>query len=550
MLVEIKNIRGCEYAKFPVDGIVLIAGKNGAAKSSIAKAMGLVITGLVPSKERLARMVKTGNGSGSVAITDGGQGSSIEIPSQTAVEGTGWPQASKYAAGLVRFSEEKSAEQSTILQKLLETEPGEIDLANELKKNGVSEENIAAVWATVKRRGWDDAHKFYAERGRELKAQWDQIAGEKYGEKKAANWTPKEWESDLDGLSEQTLIEQLAQQTETLEELIRFEAVNDELMNQVKEEWLGLEPAKTEREECKAEEARLEAQFKKLNDELKALPRPSASIVTQACPHCKGELIAPGGKIQIPPPRESTEEAAARLKAIAEKQAEIDELGPRLSLAQNATMAASLKVNACEKAGQKHMELLKQEKGQAVSQKQVEAARQAVSRAKSRLESFRLKSKAEAKHESIESNQLIIDTLRPDGFRQKHTNEALLRFNQDYLTAQCEIAGFPLVKIDRNLNITMDGRLYDDLSDGEKYRVNAVFQTALARIQQADLLVFDGADILDSDGRRGLFQMIRSVGLKAVVTMTTRREQTPNLSKMGIGVTYWLEHGRLEKLEA
>ena len=351
MLVEIQNIRGCEFAKFPVDGIVLIAGKNGAAKSSIAKSLGLVLTGLVPSKDRLSRMVKTGNGKGSVSITDGARGSSIEIPSQSAVEGTGWPTASKYAAGLVRFSEEKTTEQSTMLQKLLRTEPGEAELTAELEKQGVSESNIAAVWATVQRRGFDDAHKFYAERGRELKAQWDQIAGEKYGEKKAANWTPKDWESDLDGLSEQTLTEQLAQQTETLEELIRFEAVNDELMNQVKEEWLGLEPAKEEREACRAEEARLEAAFRKLNEELKALPRPSVSVKTQKCPGCNCDLIAPGEKIQFPPERESEEEAAARLKKIADKQAEIDEMAPRLALAQNATMAARLKVNACERAG-------------------------------------------------------------------------------------------------------------------------------------------------------------------------------------------------------
>ena len=67
----------------------------------------------------------------------------------------------------------------------------------------------------------------------------------------------------------------------------------------------------------------------------------------------------------------------------------------------------------------------------------------------------------------------------------------------------------------------------------------------------SDLVVIDAADVLDAPTRSGLFAMLRNSAKPAVVCVTqARREQVPDISRQGLGASYWLENGILEPLKA
>jgi hypothetical protein len=72
----------------------------------------------------------------------------------------------------------------------------------------------------------------------------------------------------------------------------------------------------------------------------------------------------------------------------------------------------------------------------------------------------------------------------------------------------------------------------------------------MAMFDGSTTVLIDSADILDKNGRNGLFQMLLSCGREAIVAMTILggRDNVPALSKIG-GVGYWIEAGKTEELK-
>ena len=63
-------------------------------------------------------------------------------------------------------------------------------------------------------------------------------------------------------------------------------------------------------------------------------------------------------------------------------------------------------------------------------------------------------------------------------------------------------------------------------------------------------VIIDEADMLDNDGRNGLFAALGASELRALVCMTfNRRDQVPNLGAAGMGQAYWIKGGIAEKIE-
>ena len=63
--IRVRNFRGCEAAEIELDPIALVAGRNGAGKSSLAQATGAVLTGEtlpfgLATKGSAAALVKSG----------------------------------------------------------------------------------------------------------------------------------------------------------------------------------------------------------------------------------------------------------------------------------------------------------------------------------------------------------------------------------------------------------------------------------------------------------------------------------------------------------
>jgi hypothetical protein len=122
-------------------------------------------------------------------------------------------------------------------------------------------------------------------------------------------------------------------------------------------------------------------------------------------------------------------------------------------------------------------------------------------------------------------------------------------FNRTQLAPLAAAADWSPVTVDPDMAIAYGGRAHALLSTSEQYRVRAVLQLALARLDKSAMVVLDAADVLDGTTRSGLFQMLDQAGLPALVCMTlTRPAHVPDLAAAGLGASYWIEDGMCRAL--
>ncbi len=147
---------------------------------------------------------------------------------------------------------------------------------------------------------------------------------------------------------------------------------------------------------------------------------------------------------------------------------------------------------------------------------------------------------------TIMANAANLEILAPDGSRHSMPANRLQLLNNAVLQSVTGAAGYQPVSIDENLQLRFGGRHYDLLSEPEKFRVDVVLQIAIALVDKSSCVIIDGADILDTDGRNGLFAALASAGtsLLSLVGLTAAGEMgIPNLAKHGMGVTYRVVDG-------
>jgi len=181
-----------------------------------------------------------------------------------------------------------------------------------------------------------------------------------------------------------------------------------------------------------------------------------------------------------------------------------------------------------------------------------EAAKQALSRAETRLQSFRQKRQADDIHSKVVGNELILDLLAGDGLRARKLTRVLELFNTGQLRPLCDAARWRAVTIEPNMTVAYGGRPYPLLSSSEQYRVRIILQLAMAALDGSEMVVIDAADILDAQTRAGLFDLLYSTDIPALVLLTlSRRDQLPNLALLeGGGQSYWLANGIATPLTA
>jgi hypothetical protein len=98
------------------------------------------------------------------------------------------------------------------------------------------------------------------------------------------------------------------------------------------------------------------------------------------------------------------------------------------------------------------------------------------------------------------------------------------------------------------MSISYGDYQYILLSKSTQYRVRISLQAAFTMLDGSQILLIDGADILDSAGRNGLFKMLTGLQSMAVVAMTIdKQEKIPAIEKLG-GCAYWIENGTAVKI--
>lgn len=547
MHIKIKNYRGIEEAAIVADPTALICGPNGAGKTSIIQAAAAALTGHpVPidglGKAEGSRMLlREGAKRGQCMVHDGsalGVCTANWPGGSTSVEGDRPPKASAIACGLVSVAEMRPKDAVLAIIETMDATPGESDLAKALAEADLPEELLAPVWAMIKAEGWDAALARAKDKGSRLKGAWEQVTGERYGSAKAASWQAPGTPDSAEGLDQL-----LAEQQAALEAAIAHQAVGEAEIARLREQ---VEAGKAEGALIKGLEAKaaeLRARYQECEARLSQMPKPDhGEDHGTPCPHC-GEpvLVRANGVLEVytPKPGLSADENKRRQEAISAMSRELSEQAFRIREVDQRIARAVAIVDQGKRAAARLADL---PEGGATAE-QVQAAREAVAATQRQLDAARRTAQAHELAQKIEQAGRLVDILSPTGLRQRMLETSLAELNTT-VGHLCDHAGWEPVAIGADMAVTYGGRPYVLLSASEQFRCRVALQVAMADLDGSDLILIDAADILDRQGRNGLFTMLGSVKAAAVVCMTMNRvEEAPDLAAANLGRTYWVGDG-------
>ena len=590
IIAAIQNYRGISSATLNISRIALVAGKNGGGKSSICQALAAALTGEpVPiqgvKKTSAGVFVRSGTSAGKITIE--GETGTAEVSWPAAkVKTTGRPPAaSLYATGLRSIVTMDDRERVAFLIDYLKANPTRERLQTGLA-GMIDEGTMAKLWDLITAQGWDGAYLQVKEKGAKLKGQWEQVTNDNYGGKKAESWIPEGYDPALEGASEDTLKRCVTDASDTLEAAIASSAVDDsdraklqELADQWEQRKLALAdarqplPANLELNKIVADLGLARIAVADCQNELDAarrvldsLPEPDKPAESYGCPHCQERVqiihfSSPDKYDLVKWVPSNPEQAAVLQKAIDAQRERITGISARLinhTKTRDALESQHRELSSCDvTAHAEHLAAVREaerlvkecedaqaELGKEIMQspgKPVDDCRKDLAAAQLRLKAFVSKHEADRLHSSISLTQELLVKLAPTGVRAEVLTEALKGFNIS-LAALSNTAGWPKVQIEQDFTFTFGGSAYFLLSDSEKYRVRTIVQVAMAERERADMVVIDGADILDRGGRNGLFALLHVMNRPAVVGMTVNNaDEVPKLAAAGYGVVYFID---------
>lgn len=546
MRVDIKNFMGCENAEVSIDKIGLICGMNHQGKSSFLTALSSALTGeAVPlglKKTDCGMLVKVGSTSASVKVqNDAFETVSINWPkAEISTDGKNPPATTKMAAGLESLVDMKEKERSEFIRELVKCNPTKKDLEEFLSERGCTNEKLVnKVWMFIEQDGFEVSHKRACDTGRSLKNQWSDVTGEAYGSQKAETWQPNGWNSTLIDLSKETLETQLTAARAELEDMIARQAV-DTSKKEEYEQLADETSLKVARDNAKICQDNVKNYEKELIEAENLLNKLSNKVEEQHCPHCGGLLKIVSGKVSI------LENQPDNSEKISELNTKISELKESVKEYDAKYLIYYQEVRDRENAFAKLEEINKSGSGN-ITPLDIDKKRNQIKQIEDNIRAFGEKAESDRLKNNIKENQLIIDALDMSGIRKKSTEKGLDSFNTN-LADVCSLAGWPKVSINRDMTIEFDGRPYVLLSESEKYRVKITLQIVVAKLQKADVIIFDGADILDKNGKNGLFKTLLQYQITAFIGMMfSDVSKVPNMSKFGVK-SYWVEKGNFREI--
>lgn len=587
MELKIKGLGAIQDASISfAPGVTLVAGENGAGKSTILRAIAACMTrdpvplhlpngkGAVNKKET-ALMLSKERGLASIETEEGKV--TVRWPSNLIrVEGN-IETASPMAAGMVEWMALSEADRRKILMNALEQDgmpvnPTKDDLQRWLHGK-VSDQRIGEIWQLIEEVGWDGAEKEVSHRWSQATGAWRQVTGEAYGANKADGWAPDGWGEELAVETEEGLESAASAARRAVDDGIARQAVDQSEIDRwrVKAEVEIDDPQKYQEQidRLQAEIEGLEEKRSEYQTQLKPIPiimsLPEESNKNAVCPECLADLYVDGlnvwrAKTIDEDELQSVREDIAQAEAQAEEskkhnagiQKEITAISKILAGLQEQARQTAIKLQQAERdvaeraKAQDLLEKMLAEPGN-LSQEDVDALKKAEWRAKNNLHLFR--SKAEADELAVKAKELFIlkGALHQNGLRADKMAAAMSEVNS-LLRAVCSRAMWPEVTIDQFMNLSYAGRPFVVCSRSEQYRCQATIQILLATIDGSQVLLLDGADILDSAGRLGLLKALHPYDGVAVIAMTAKQDYAQQVSEL-FNAAFWINNGSVDGLK-
>ncbi len=191
--IEAMNVLGLKEIDIKIDRpILLVAGHNGSAKSSVADVLELALTRQMPRgvdmKKSLGMLVNDtgGTGVGGAAVTCDDGAFSFALP-KGRFEGPELPASMKVALRGQRFSSMTPDERRTFLFDLTDVRVHFGDVKERLLKAACDPVKIEEVLPTL-RTGFPDAAEYAKEKAKAAKTLWGNITGGTWGSKIGESW--------------------------------------------------------------------------------------------------------------------------------------------------------------------------------------------------------------------------------------------------------------------------------------------------------------------------------------------------------------------------
>ncbi|WP_427593850.1 AAA family ATPase [Pseudomonas aeruginosa] len=566
--LEITNFQGLRHAALDVSApVLLVAGHNGAGKSSLLDAISHAFTGKpcrVAQKQHIGQLITEGAKKGEARVEwldDAGevQACGVALPS-----GKGSPLADSpflpFVLDASRFAALDAKDRRRVLFDLTGASASPAEVGKRLKAKGID----LALFEKVKpllRSGFSAMVGQAKDYASEARGAWKAVAGENYGSEKANGWEPEappvivsEEELESARAELRATAQDLDEAQQTLGSSKRAHADAQARASRITALRETAALADRRRNKLATDEANQDEWSEKvMAAEAAASGEPAHQPLT--CPHCQGTVDLQAGQLVAhqPPAKVADPEAAKRLeeyreylasaqRAVANSQRDLDEC---LAAAEQikALEAESADAPSAEAIANGEQAINELRQTRDASRAKLVALQEALEAATQREASI---AKAQAAHQDVVAWTGMVDALSPTGIPAEILADAIGPVN-DTLKRLAGIAGWSPVEISADIDVTFGGRLYGLLSESERWRCDTTIALAIATISGLRLVLLDRLDVLDLPSRNQAIALMRAMTsdreIDSVVVAGTLKEPMAKTPEWLQAV--WIDAGQL-----
>ncbi|WP_241281283.1 AAA family ATPase [Pseudomonas aeruginosa] len=567
--LEITNFQGLRHAALDVSApVLLVAGHNGAGKSSLLDAIAMAFNGQprrVSLKKEMDKLVTEGAKKGEARVEWLDAAYEVQVCGVALPTGKGSPLTDSpflpYVLDASLFASLDAKERRRVLFDL----SGASTSPNQIAERLIAKGHAAALVEKVKpllRSGFPAAVEQAKSYASEARGAWKAITGENYGSEKAVDWAPEllatvvtEDQVAEAGKNLQLLEDDLAEAQQALGASKQARQAADGRAQRIAKlrELVDLEPRR--RNKLTTDEQNQDEWSEKvMAAEAAASGEPAHQPLT--CPHCQGAVDLQAGQLvpHQPPAKVADPEAAKRLeeyraylasaqRAVANSQRDLKESED--AAAQAAALEAETAQAPSAEAianGEQAINELRQARDR--QQAKVQSLQEAFNAAAQRQDVIK---QAAGFHAEVCAWSALADALSPTGIPAEILADAIGPVNE-LLQRLSGTAGWSPVQISADIDVTFGGRLYGLLSESERWRCDATIALAIATISGLRLALLDRFDVLDIPARTQqamkLFQSLAAGGeIDTLIVAGTLKEpmaKTPTWLQ-----AVWIDAGQL-----
>ncbi|RTU25631.1 hypothetical protein DY968_01885, partial [Pseudomonas aeruginosa] len=545
----------------------LVAGHNGAGKSSLLDAIAMAFNGQprrVSLKKDMAQLVTEGAKKGEARVEWLDAAYEVQVCGVALPTGKGSALTDSpflpYVLDASLFASLDAKERRRVLFDL----SGASTSPNQIAERLVAKGHAAALVEKVKpllRSGFPAAVEQAKAYASESRGAWKAITGENYGSEKAVDWAPEllatvvtEDQVAEAGKNLQLLEDDLAEAQQALGASKQARQAADGRAQRIAKlrELVDLEPRR--RNKLTTDEQNQD----EWSEKVMAAELASAGSVPHqplTCPHCQGAVDLQAGTLVVhqPPEQIADAEAARRLpeyreylasaqRAVANSQRDLDEC---LAAAEQikALEAESADAPSAEAIANGEQAINELRQTRDASRAKLVALQEALEAAAQREASI---AKAQAAHQDVVAWTGMVDALSPTGIPAEILADAIGPVN-DTLKRLAGTAGWSPVQISADIDVTFGGRLYGLLSESERWRCDTTIALAIATISGLRLVLLDRLDVLDLPSRNQAIALMRAMTsdreIDSVIVAGTLKEPMAKTPEWLQAV--WIDAGQL-----